>query len=167
MRIYLLRHAVAVERGTPGYANDDRPLTQDGIAKMKKAAKGIAQSIENVDLIMTSPLRRALETAKLVAAEYQCFDRIKATQSLLPGGDVKKLFEELARNKLREDVVLVGHNPGLGDIAAQLLGSSALLLEFKKGGICRIDIDDVTARHPGRLQWLLTSRQLRAMAKQK
>ena len=164
MNIYLLRHAIAIERGTPGYPNDDRPLTEAGIEKMKKGAKGISRCIERPDAILPSPLKRALETAKIMAAELNAPGIVKTTDALLPGGAAKQLSDELAKYRSAEALLLVGHSPDLERIAATILGTPARLMEFKKGGICAIELDALPARRPGRLLWLLTPKQLRAIA---
>ena len=164
MIIYLLRHASAIDRGTPGYPNDDRPLTESGIEKMKKGAKGISRCIERPDVILTSPLKRALDTAKILAAELNAAGIVKTTDALLPAGSQKQLTDDMAKYKNAEALVLVGHSPDLERIAASLLGTPQRLLEFKKGGICAIELDALPLKRPGSLLWLLTSKQLRAMA---
>jgi len=163
MIIYMLRHAIAIERGTPGYPNDDRPLTESGIEKMKKGAKGISRCIERPDVILTSPLRRALDTAKILAVELNAPGIVKMSDALLPAGSQKQLNDDMAKYKNAESLVLVGHSPDLERIAATLLGTPQRLLEFKKGGMCAIELDALPLKRPGRLLWLLTPKQLRAM----
>jgi phosphohistidine phosphatase len=164
MIVYLLRHGIAIERGTPGYPNDDRPLTEAGVEKMKKGAKGISRCIERPDVILTSPLKRALDTAKILASELNAAGIVKTTDALLPAGSQKQLNDDMAKHKNAEALVIVGHSPDLERIAAALLGTPLRLLEFKKGGICAIELDAVPLKRPGRLLWLLTPKQLRAMA---
>jgi phosphohistidine phosphatase len=164
MIIYLLRHAIAIERGTPGYPNDDRPLTEAGIDKMKKGAKGILRCIDRPDVILTSPLKRALDTAKILAAELNAPGLVKTTDALLPAASPKQLYDDMAKHKNAETIVMVGHSPDLERIAANLLGTPQRLLEFKKGGIGAIELDALPPKRPGRLLWLLTAKQSRAIA---
>lgn len=163
MEIYILRHAIAVHRGTAGYPDDDRPLTEEGIGKMTRAAKGIAEIISDFDAILTSPLIRAYETAKITAKALDREDKIEICKQLLPGGSIKNLFSHLAKYKDRERILLVGHEPDLGYIASALIGSETSVIEFKKGSLCRIDVSDSPLKNPGKLIWHLTPKQLRQL----
>jgi phosphohistidine phosphatase len=164
VNIYILRHAIAVPRGTPGYPNDDRPLTLEGIEKMKAAAEGLSKNISSVDLIMSSPLKRALSTATIAARSLHCRRKVQITKLLLPEADPQSLVEEISTLKNEEHVMFVGHNPHLELFASLLLGEQKTVVEFKKGGICCIEIDEVPVRAPGRLMWLMTPKQLRHMS---
>ena len=101
MEIYILRHAIAVPRGTEEYPNDDRPLTETGIQKMKVAAKGIAEVIRDVDLILTSPLARAHDTAKIAAKALRYKHKIELCKELLPGTSLNSVLEYLDRKSTR------------------------------------------------------------------
>ena len=133
MFIYILRHGIAVQRGTAGYPNDDRPLTDDGKEKMRKGARGIAAIIGSVDVIMTSPLIRAHDTAKIAADALGADHKIEVCKELLPGSSAKKLMLYLAKYKNLDHVMIVGHEPDLGFLASALLGSEQSIIEFKKG----------------------------------
>lgn len=161
MNIYILRHAIAVPRGTPGYPNDDRPLTLEGIEKMKAAAKGISKNISNVDLIMSSPLKRAMSTATIAARSLHYRQKIQTTKSLLPEANPQSLIDELGELKGEKNIMVVGHNPHLEEFASLLLGEKGSVIEFKKGGVCCIEIDGGSVQKPGRLMWLMTPKQLR------
>lgn len=164
MTIYLLRHAIAVERGSGTYPNDDRPLTDDGRAKMKKAAEGIVRCVPLPDLILTSPLQRARDTAMLVAKAYREEDILQETKHLLPGVASADLWEELRGRRTLKSVMLVGHEPDLSGIARALLASPTLSIEFKKGALCAIDVPSLPPRRAGTLLWMLAPRQLRLIA---
>ena len=163
MEIYILRHGIAVPRGTAGYPNDDRPLTEEGIQKMKSVAKGIAQVVKRIDLILTSPMLRALETAKITAKSIEGKAKAEVCKELLPGNPVNGIIEHLQKQKDKNRILLVGHEPDLGLIASSLLGSGKSLVELKKGSLCRIDVSSLPPPEPGKLVWLLTPRQLRAL----
>ncbi len=165
MFVYILRHAIAVQRGTSGYPNDDRPLTEDGKEKMQKAARGIASLIDDIDVILTSPLLRAHGTAKLVAEALGADHKIEICAELLPGNSSKKLLLHLAKYKSLQSVIIVGHEPDLSYIASALLGSNASIIEFKKGALCCIEVATLPPRNPGKLHWHLQPRQLRDLKK--
>ena len=164
MEIYLLRHAIAVDRGTAGYPNDDRPLTPDGIKKMKQEAAGIRRVVASFDTILTSPLKRAYETAAIVAGVYEKNTSVHVCDGLLPGATHDQLMKELSNYKKSRSVLLVGHEPDLSAFASALLGSARAVIEFKKGSLCRIDIAGSPLLKPGMLIWHLSPKQLRELA---
>ena len=98
MNLYLLRHGIAVEPGTPDYEIDaDRPLTSKGGERMRDIA-GAMQALElSFDCILTSPYLRARQTAEIVADKLEARKKLHSTPHLAPGGDPKKLFAELNR----------------------------------------------------------------------
>jgi phosphohistidine phosphatase len=161
MQLYILRHAIAIPRGTPGYPNDDRPLTEDGISKMIEGAKGIFSAAGKFDVIISSPLIRALHTAKILAEHTDYNSEIAICDYLLPGSPQRSLFKYLSEFVHLEKVCIVGHEPHLGFIASKLLGTDESVIELKKGAICRIDIDGFSLEKPGKLIWLLQPKQLR------
>jgi phosphohistidine phosphatase len=163
MLIYLLRHAIAAPRGSASYPNDDRPLTETGIRKITQEAKSLSLIIPAPDAILTSPLSRATETANIFASALSVERKAQICHELLPGGSMKKLMVCLARHKNLSSIMLVGHEPDLGCFASSLLGATASILEFKKGSIACIEIDCLPPRTTGRLLWLLTPGQARAL----
>lgn len=164
MELYILRHGIAVQRGTPGYPDDDRPLTEEGIEKMKAAAKGIARIADGFDVIISSPLVRALDTAKITAKAVNYKDEIVITELLIPGASMKSLFNFIQGFR-KEKILIVGHEPQLGFISSKLIGSEDSVIVFRKGGLCRIDISNLTTGPKGVLVWNLTPKQLRLIAK--
>lgn len=164
MQIYILRHAVAVPRGTPGYPNDDRPLTEDGISKMTENAKGINIISGGFDVIISSSLIRALDTAKITAEAVGYTKEITITQYLLPGSVQKNLYKFLSSYNDTEKILLVGHEPHLGYLASSFLGINNSVVELKKGAICRIDIDNIPPGKAGKMIYLIQPRELRAIA---
>jgi phosphohistidine phosphatase len=164
MRIYLLRHGVAVQGGTAVYPGDDRPLTADGVKKMEKEAPAVLADVEEIDLIVSSPLSRAFETARIVAEAAKYTQPIRKSRYLLPGAAIEDLLGEMPDYRPAESILLVGHNPHLEIFASTLLGAAVPAIEFKKGGACRIDLDSFPVRRPGRLIWHLTPGQLRSIA---
>ncbi len=166
MELYVLRHAIAVSHGAIQYPNDDRPLTEEGIALMKEAARGIAKIIDAPDLVLTSPLKRAHQTALIAAKAMGCEDRVKISPKLLPGFKSGDLIGELSGARRKERVMIVGHEPDLGRFASSLLGGAAPFIEFKKGALCRIDLESLSAESThGHLVWHLAPAHLRALGK--
>jgi len=162
--LYLIRHAIAAERGEAWPDDDKRPLTEDGIDRMRKAARGLARLDASIDVIFTSPLVRARQTAEIVAAALDTRPSLVVIESLAPGATYTALMTELEKHGRKPHLALVGHEPGLGELAGRLVGSRHAI-EFKKGAICRIDLDQIPPAGPGHLRWFLTPRILRTIKK--
>jgi phosphohistidine phosphatase len=160
--IYLVRHAIAAERGDEWPDDNKRPLTTRGIARFKEGVEGLAWLKVEIDEIFSSPLVRAKQTASLLAAGISGKPPVKFLESLSPGHAAASVLHELAKTAKRQRVALVGHEPGLGELAAHLIGSQRPL-PFKKGGVARIDIQSFTSRRPGELEWFLTPKMLREL----
>ena len=168
MNLYLMRHGIAVFRDAPGIRSDrDRPLTQKGIKRMEKAAKGLAALKISFDHILTSPLVRARQTAKVVAETLNRADRLKEIRELAPAGTVQSLLDSLTPYRRDGHLLLVGHEPLLSETASFLLSKDTQIeLLLKKAGICAIEVDDLPPQRPGTLLWMLAPRQLRLLASQ-
>lgn len=163
MNIYLLRHGIAVEPGTPGYARDaDRPLTPEGQRKLVKIAKAMRALELEFDRILFSPYVRARGTAVLVAKELGQEKRLESCEALTPSGSLRALTETIKALKPEpKDVLLVGHEPGLSELAALLLsGETNLSITMKKGGLCKLTADELRPTRCASLEWLLTPKQM-------
>ena len=158
--LYLVRHAIAAERGDDWPDDDTRPLTEHGIARFKEVVRGLEWLDVSVDEIFTSPLIRAKQTADLLAAGLPGKPSIAMLDALSPGHSPTSVMAQLARAARRGRIALVGHEPGLGELAAHLIGSGRAL-PFKKGGVCRIDVESLTSRRAGALHWFATPKVLR------
>ncbi len=166
LELYLVRHAVAFERG-PDYPDDDqRPLTPEGIARWRTSVAGLRAFGLQVDLVLTSPLVRAKDTADLLAAGLKPKPRVITTDALAPGARVAEVGAAVtayAGARRASRLALVGHEPDLGELAAKLLGARGAV-EFKKGAVCRIDVTRAMPGGPGVLRWFLPPRALRGLA---
>jgi phosphohistidine phosphatase len=165
LEIYLVRHAVAAERG-PKYPDDRlRPLTPEGVKRFRESVKGLSQFGVEIDHVLTSPLVRARDTANLLAAALKPKPSIEQVEALAPGGRHAAIVDAIKTSGKRQKrrIALVGHEPDLGEFAARLLGARGGV-EFKKGAICLIDVDSATPGGPGTLRWFLPPRALRALA---
>jgi phosphohistidine phosphatase len=162
--LYLIRHAVAEERGDEWPDDAKRPLSDDGASRMRKAARGLDRLGVTLDVVVTSPLVRAKQTAELVAEAMNPRPPIVTAESLAPGGTYQEVVTDLEKQSRRTRIAIVGHEPGIGEFAARLIGSRHSI-EFKKGAVCQIDVDALPPSGPGDLRWLLTPKILRSIRK--
>jgi phosphohistidine phosphatase len=133
MRLYIVRHGIAVPHGTPGVAEDERPLIKDGIRKMKAAAAGLRTIKCIPELILSSPLPRARQTADIVLHALGKDIPLEETASLAPSGSRPDFYAELQKRRKAGTVMIVGHQPSLGEIAGEIaFGSAERYLELKK-----------------------------------
>jgi phosphohistidine phosphatase len=165
IELYLVRHAIAAERG-PNYPDDrERPLTSEGIARFKQAVQGLRELDCSVDLVLTSPLLRAAHTAELLVSGLDKKARLEQLDALAPGGRLNAVLEVLGTfSKRYRRIALVGHEPDLGELAAKLLQARGEI-QFKKGAVCCIELDAVMPNGPGVLRWLLPPKVLRKIAR--
>lgn len=158
MKLYILRHGDAGVRGDSAYPNDDeRPLSSKGIKRTEELARQLKRWKIEFDVIMTSPLVRARETAEIVARGLREKDLVVLSEQLAPSGDLTKLVQEVnAMLPTPQSVLWVGHEPSLGHIISRLCTSHAdLALTLKKGGLCRLDIETLRTERCAYLEWLL------------
>src|SRR5437763_9993813 len=165
MQIYLVRHAAAEQRDPERWPDDrDRPLTGQGERRFRKAAKGLGKFVSAADLVFSSPLGRAWRTAVILHEEIG-WPEPAAWSQLEPGRSPQQVMLALTPHAAVGSVALVGHEPGLSDIASYLLvgPGSAADIEMKKGAVAALFVDG--APHPGSalLGWLLTPKVLRLM----
>jgi len=163
MELYLVRHAIAAERGDEWPDDTKRPLTERGITRFKDVVRGLEGLDVSIDEIFTSPLVRARQTADLLAAGTNGKAIVKTLDALAPEHTPAAVMTQLAKVARRPRVALVGHEPGLGELAAHLIGAQRALV-FRKGGIARIDLGSITSRRAGSLIWFLPPKVLRQIA---
>jgi phosphohistidine phosphatase len=157
--LYLVRHAIAGERGDE-YPDDSlRPLTGEGMARFRKAARGLVEVGVEIDLILTSPFVRARQTADILSGQLRGNPAVVETDALIPGAAHADLIAELANHAKRSALALVGHEPGIGMAAARLVGAKGAFA-FKKGGVCRIDVAGLPPEGPGQLVWFVPPKML-------
>lgn len=167
MNLYIIRHAIAVESGTPGYEDDSqRPLTEAGRKKMKKIAKGLRQMDVELDAILSSPYVRARDTAKILADEFKMKNRIAYSDNLIPPGNFEKLIEEIREKHDVDNLALVGHEPMLSSLVSWLTtGNSGMNIVLKKGGVAYLVTDNLYEDHRATLMWLLSPSTLAKLSK--
>jgi phosphohistidine phosphatase len=161
MKLLIIRHAIAAPRGTPGIADDDRPLTAAGIRKFRRAAAGLARITPRPDLILTSPLPRARSTAEIAARAWGSVP-IREDPALA-GGNLKSVLAALEGSAGAELIALVGHEPQLSALLARLIdGGDSGRLPFRKGGAALVELPAAPAAG-GTLVWFLPPRLLRSL----
>ena len=160
--IYLIRHGIAEERGDAWPDDSKRPLTDKGIERLRKEARALARLGVAFDVVLTSPLVRARQTADAIAGSFDPRPPIVAVESLAPGGTYQAVLADLEKQTRRSRLALVGHEPGIGELAGRLVGSRHPF-EFKKGAVCRIDFETLPPAGPGALRWFVTPKLLRSL----
>ena len=166
MELFLLRHGLAVERGTAGFAHDAaRPLTPQGRRELRKITRAMQRLELSFDLILSSPFLRAKQTAEIVAAEMKLKQQLAFADELQPGGDLKKLMQRLAGLKSkRQNILLVGHEPDLSGLISLLVsGRAGAGFALKKGGLAKLEVAKLCAGKGATLAWLVTPAQLKRM----
>jgi phosphohistidine phosphatase len=167
MNLYVLRHGIAVEPGTPGFERDsDRPLTPEGKRRLRQIAAAMKKMDLRFDLILSSPFVRAKQTAEIVAEELKLKKQLKFSDELAPGGSSKALIQKLnGWEPAPENVLLVGHEPCLSRLVSLLVsGGADAAIEMKKGGLCKLEAAELRHGQCARLAWLLTPAQMELMA---
>jgi phosphohistidine phosphatase len=162
--LYLVRHGLAEERGDMWPDDSKRPLTEEGMAGLQKATRGLARLGVSLDIVLTSPLVRARQTAEIVAGGLTPRPAVVNVESLTPEGNYAAVVADLEKHARKTRIGLVGHEPAIGELASRLIGSRHPI-EFKKGAVCRIDVDEMPPAGPGNLRWLLTPKILRSLKK--
>jgi phosphohistidine phosphatase len=158
--LYLVRHAIAAERGDSWPDDSKRPLTADGVSRFGEVVDGLVWLGVGIDEIFSSPLVRAKQTADILSARLAERPSVKIVDELAPGHDPASVRAELARRSKRRRVAVVGHEPDLGELTAALIGASRAL-PFRKGGVCRIDVEGLGSARAGELIWFLPPKILR------
>ena len=161
--IYIVRHAVAAERGERWPDDAKRPLTPEGASRMRNVVQGLDTLETGIDLVCTSPLVRATETADMLVRGLSPKPGLVTVPALAPDSAPARIAEALASHAPTHAVAVVGHEPGLGEFAAWLIGASQPL-PLKKGGIIRIDVPEwPPAAQRGTLIWAATPKMLRSL----
>jgi phosphohistidine phosphatase len=163
MELLLVRHAIAAAADGPGREADARrPLTSKGRRRMRRGARGLAALAGPVELVATSPLVRAVETAEIVADALGA--DLEEMAAAAPGANPDAAVAWMRERRFPGAIALVGHEPGLSRLAALLLGGGRRpALSFKKGGACLLELPGEVQPGGARLRWLATAGMLRAL----
>lgn len=162
--LFILRHGIAVEVGTPGYTEETRELTPEGIEKMILATQGMKRLGIEFDALFASPLKRAQQTAEIVKKYLPFQGKIETEELLCPGSSLPLFLKKLSLRKEKR-FMIVGHEPTLSQWAQNLLGcerGNSILL--KKGALCHLILHGELPRVKAELVALLQPRALRQSA---
>lgn len=165
-QLLIIRHAIAESpehAAAAGRSEFERCLTRQGRSRMHEAAKGLRRVVDGIDVLASSPLVRARETAAIVGEAFAV--EVEIIPALAPGGDRTALLHWFRVHDRRASCAIVGHEPDLGNLASWLLtGGNELRLSVKKGAALLIDFRGEPAPGCGELAWLLPLKVLRALA---
>jgi phosphohistidine phosphatase len=162
--LYLVRHAIAAERGDKWPDDTKRPLTHKGRARMREGVAGLQALGVKLDLVLTSPLVRARQTADILVEELDSSPDLEVTDTLAPDQKPADVASAIGAHVRCNAIALVGHEPDLGALAAWLIGAKEPL-EFRKGGVCLIEAPVLPPGRNCRLIWFATPKMLRALGK--
>jgi phosphohistidine phosphatase len=155
MQIYLLRHGIA-EDAQPRQSDSERALTGEGREKLRRVLKRARAAEVVPDVIISSPYRRAVETAEEAAEVLGYKQKIVLAQALVPDAAPPGVWDEIRAHKHESSVLLAGHEPLLSSTVSYLLGSPALMLDMKKAALVRVDCESFNREPRGVLKWMLT-----------
>ena len=162
MQLLLIRHAIAEDRdefAETGRDDTERPLTKHGKRQMRRVAKGLRRVLKAIDVLGSSPLVRAQQTAAIVAEAYGEME--VTTVPALAQAAPDDFAVWLGRQRIAEVVGAVGHDPHLGVLATWLLtGNTDPQVTFEKGGACLLDVQGAPRASCATLLWALTPAML-------
>jgi phosphohistidine phosphatase len=166
MQLLVIRHAIAQAREE--FTGDDdalRPLTKEGRQQMQRVAKGLRHIVGDIDVLGSSPLLRAVQTAEIVAEEFGGVD-ITTVKALEPDSALPTFVKWLRTQRDAAVVAVVGHEPHLGTLITWLLtGLDEPRVPLKKGGACLLDFPSLPRKGGATLRWALTPALLRDVAR--
>lgn len=155
MQIYLLRHGIA-DDPQAGHSDSDRALTGEGKDKLRRVLKRARAAGVAPTAILSSPYRRAVETAQIAVEVFDFKSNIERTAVLVPEASPHDTWAEIRAHKSEEAILLASHEPLMSTLAAFLLNSPALHVDMKKAALLRIDIERAGPQPQGLLKWMLT-----------
>ncbi|ODU01005.1 MAG: phosphohistidine phosphatase SixA [Planctomycetes bacterium SCN 63-9] len=164
-KLYILRHGIALPHGTPGMADDDRPLTPEGEKRMREIGRSLARLRLDLDQIVTSPLPRARRTAEIVAEALDpALRQGLQDEPALRSGNGADMIRNWLRSRAEARLMIVGHNPSLSDLIGLLVldDPNAMLGDLKKGGIASL-AHDGNSGDRYQIEWIATPGLLRKL----
>lgn len=167
MELYVIRHGPAAERNPKRWSNDDeRPLTPEGTSATRKAAKGFARLVDPIDRLFSSPAVRARRTAEIVREALEDPPPIEFLEELEPGAPAPAVLAKIHENaRPRSRWIVVGHEPQLGELVGlAVMGEAVSPLRLTKGGMVELEFSREMVPGGARISWVLTRKQLMALA---
>jgi phosphohistidine phosphatase len=163
MDLYILRHGIAAEKDNPRYSLDaERALTDEGRKKILRIARHLKTLGISLDMILSSPLVRARQTAEIVASVLGCKHKLRLTPHLALDGSSESLVRQVkGQRPMPKSAMLVGHEPRLSEFISTLLcGKPDLPLDLKKGGLCKLEVEVLKYGRCATLQWFVPPKLL-------
>lgn len=167
MELYILRHGEASRRIQTGSKDSERGLTVTGQEEVEDVAKAISELGIKLDFIVTSPLKRAYQTAIIVAKELNFKNgNVKEWDELKPEGKREELYRKMTQFKQESSIMIVGHEPYLSIMVSEIVfGNGSGNIVLKKAGLARINVISFEPQIKGELRWLLTPKHLKKLGK--
>ena len=161
MIVYFLRHANAGQKRLSPVQDEKRPLDKEGIEQCRYIGRLLNSMDTHVDLILSSPLKRAMQTAATVGNEIDYEQRIERSPALQPSADYERFRQLLNQIRTLESVMVVGHNPNMSAFLSLLVtgGLSEKAIEMKKGSVARVEMGPKRAI----LNWMVTPRLVKSI----
>jgi phosphohistidine phosphatase len=159
MIVYFLRHASAGKAKNDPKKDEKRPLDQEGIEQSRMMGRALSALEVQVDAILSSPLKRATQTASLVGNEMGHDGKLELTPALRPDAGYSDFRDLLEKHSKQEAVMVVGHNPSMSDFLSRMIGARATSVDLKKGAVAKVELGHGSAT----LQWCLTPKAVRAI----
>jgi phosphohistidine phosphatase len=163
MDLYILRHGKA-GHSSGGPEDSERALTPAGRKEIRDIARWMQGEKIEFDVIASSPLVRASETAKIIARTLECKNRVVIWDELAPGGDPDTVCYKAAQSGSEGNILLIGHEPALSNLVGKIIsqdGTASVLLT--KGGLAKVRNYSFDKQPSGVLQYLLTVKQIQTM----
>src|SRR5579884_534681 len=159
MLVYFLRHASAGSHMVDPKKDEKRALDSDGIDQCRTVGRALAALNVQPDVIISSPLKRATQTASLVGNEIGYEGKLQLEAALRPDASFADFRHMLEKYSKHEAIMVVGHNPSITEFLARIIAKSGCeaLVDFKKGAVARVE----TVRHSATLNWFLTPKMAR------
>ena len=154
MELYLFRHGAA-EQPEPGQPDSERSLTAEGEKTLRTVLKTAMRAGAAPSLILTSPYKRAMQTAQIAADVLNYRGDLLQTNALLPSSTPAAVWQEIRVHRDEGRFLAAGHDPLFTKLAGYLLGFPSLRIDFKKGALLRIDFDKFPPEPHGTLIWML------------
>jgi phosphohistidine phosphatase len=154
MELYLFRHGIA-EDSKPGRSDTERALTDEGRKKVAEVVKAACKAGVEPSLIITSPYKRAVETARIAAEGFNYKGEVVPTDTLVPHGSPEKVWQELRDYREEIAILVAGHEPLMSHLLAYFLASPALRVDMKKAAMVRVDVSTLGPTPHGTLRWMI------------
>ena len=167
MDLYLVRHGIAFDADVSRWPDDrERPLTADGEKLFRRAARGLAEVVSPVDVVLSSPFSRAWRTAQLLASDAK-WSKPEACQALEPGGSPAGVLLALQPYAGASAAALVGHEPSMHELLSYLLTADIrrVPVDFRKGGVARVQVGIGLQPGSATLIWMLAPKILRGLSR--